>query len=76
MARRIDTRLSLLEMWSSDTGQKVIVDDRTQGKMWYLDGDGDHHYLTDEDYQRLKSSPGVTLVVLEYASHWRGQRSS
>jgi len=57
-------------MWSSDSGQKVIIDDKIHGTMWYVDKYGDHHDVSQEEYQVLKTEDNVTVIRLEYAKHW------
>jgi len=69
MARSIDTRLTLLEVMASDTGQIVIVENTLEGTVSYISPDGDHHLLTDEEYQVIKHKDNVTVVRLEYVTY-------
>jgi len=68
MTRTIDTRLSLLEMMDDDTDQIVIVINTLQDTISYISPDGDHHLLTDEEYQKVKDRDNITVVRLEYVT--------
>jgi hypothetical protein len=71
MTRRVDTRLLLLEALSSEDEEIVLVDNRLEDQVFYISPDGDHHYLSDAEYQMMKARPNVTVITLEYVDNWR-----
>ena len=71
MARSVDSRLSLLEALSSEDEEIVLVDNRLEGQVFYISPDGDQHYLSDAEYQMMKSRPNVTVITVKYVDNWR-----
>jgi len=62
MTKTVDDRLSLLEMMSSDTGQIVIVINMLEESISYVSPDGDHHLLSEAEYQMMKDKDNITSI--------------
>jgi len=71
MSKTIDSRLSLLEALSSEDEEIVLVDNRLEDQVLYISPDGDHHYLSDAEYQMMKARPNVTVITVQYVDNWR-----